>query len=83
MAPVKAPEIVECTITRRTTHYGTKGEIRPGLYAFSEIHMLDENGVNYLSRTWEELPDTPFMRAHQISEFKKRWERNERADHIT
>ena len=75
---MSAPEIVECTITRRTTRYGMKGEIRPGLYAFSEIHMLDENGVNYLSRTWEELPDTPFMRAHQIAEFKKRWERNER-----
>ena len=45
--------------TRRTTHYGMKGEIRPGLYAFSEIHMLDENGVNYLSRTWEEAARHP------------------------
>ena len=78
MASVSAPEIVECTITRRTTHYGMNGVIRPELYAFSEIYMLDVNGVSYLSRTWEELPDTPFMKAHQISEFKKRWERNER-----
>ena len=37
MDNMSAPEIVECTITRRTTHYGMKGEIRPGLYAFSEI----------------------------------------------
>ena len=77
---MSAPEIVECTITRRTTHYGMRGEIRPGLYAFSEIYMFDENGKSYLSRTWEELPDTPFTKAHQIAEFKKRWERNERAN---
>lgn len=77
---MSAPEIVECTITRGTTHYGMGGVIRPGLYAYSSIHMVDANGRNYLSRTWEELPDSPFMRAHQIAEFKKRWERNERAN---
>jgi hypothetical protein len=75
-----APVIVECTITRRTTHYGMNGVIRPELYAFSEIYMLDADGQSYLSRTWEELPDTPFMRAHQIAQFKKRWARNERVN---
>ena len=39
------PEIIECKIVRKTTHYGMGGAIRPELYAFSEILMTDSNGV--------------------------------------
>jgi hypothetical protein len=77
---MNAPEIIECKIVRRTTHYGMSGVIRPELYAFSEILMTDENGKHYCSRTWEDLPDTPFTRAHQIAQFKQRWERHERTN---
>lgn len=73
------PEIIECKIVRKTTHYGMGGAIRPELYAFSEILMTDSNGVHYCSRTWEDLPNTPFARGHQIDQFKKRWEAHERA----
>jgi hypothetical protein len=73
-----APEIVECRIIRRTTHYDGR-TVRPELYAFSEILMTDAWGRHYCSRTWDELSDTSFARAHQIAEFKKRWEAHERA----
>ena len=72
------PEIVECQIVRRTTNYD-RDMIRPKLYAFSEILMTDSLGRHYCSRTWDELKDSPFARAHQIAEFKKRWEAAERA----
>lgn len=72
------PKIVECKIVRKTTHYGMGGVIRPELYAFSEILMTDEHGVHYCSRTWEELPNTPFMVGYQIEQFRKRWLDNER-----
>jgi hypothetical protein len=65
-------EIVECKIVRKTTHYGMGGVIRPDLYAFSEILMTDSDGRHYCSRTWEELPDTAFMRSFQIDQFHKR-----------
>jgi hypothetical protein len=76
-----APEIIECKIVRRTTHY-ERDVIRPQLYAFSEILMTDVNGVHYCSRTWDELKDSPFARAHQIKEFQDRWDRNERAKSV-
>lgn len=76
---MSTPEIVECKITRRTTHYGMGGVLRPELYAFSEILMTDSTGRHYCSRTWEEVKDSPFARAHQIAEFKKRMEAAERA----
>jgi hypothetical protein len=76
---MSAPEIVECTITRRTT-YQDRDVIRPQLYAFSEILMTDAGGRHYCSRTWEELKDSQFARAHQIEEFKKRWRMNERVN---
>jgi hypothetical protein len=76
---MSAPEIVECTITRRTTAYD-RDVIRPKLYAFSEILMTDADGQHYCSRTWDELKDSPFARAHQIEEFKKRWGMYERAN---
>ncbi len=81
------PEIVECTINRRTTHYSgggrEGGRFGEALYAFSEILMIDANGRHYCSRTWEELPNTPFSRAHQIEQFKKRWEANERTNNAS
>jgi hypothetical protein len=70
-----APEIVECNIVRRTTQLAD-GKI----YAFTEILMVDASGVPRCSRTWEDLPDTPFMRSHQIAQFKQRWGMNERAN---
>jgi len=73
------PEIVECEIVRRTTHMD-KDVVRPQAYAFSEILMTDSEGRHYCSRTWDELKDSPFARAHQIEEFKKRWRMNGRAD---
>lgn len=75
---MSAPEIVECTIVRRVTHYD-RDAIRPQLYAFSEVLMKDVGGQHYCSRTWEELKDSPFARAHQVEQFKTRWEANERA----
>jgi hypothetical protein len=75
---MSAPEIVECTITRKTTHYGMGGVVRPELYAFAEILMVDAEGRHYCSRTWEDIPDNPFNRAHQIAQFKQRWDMNER-----
>ncbi len=78
---MSAPEIIECTIVRRTTAYD-RGVVRPQLYAFSEILMTDANGRHYCSRTWDELKDSPFARGHQIAEFKKRWEADERARRI-
>lgn len=75
---MSAPEIVSCTITRKTTHYGMGGVVRPELYAFAEIRMTDEHGQHYLSRTWEDIQDAPFARAHQIAQFKQRWAANER-----
>jgi hypothetical protein len=74
---VSAPEIVECVIVRRTT-YQDRDVIRSELYAFSEILMTDEYGRHYCSRTWDGIKDSPFARAHQIAQFKNRWEVNER-----
>jgi hypothetical protein len=69
-----APVIVECKIVERLTHYDRE-YVRPGKpFRFSEILMTDENGVHYCSRTWDVIPDNPFNRAHQIAQFKQRWE---------
>jgi len=68
-----APEIAECKIVPR------KVTLADGkLYAMTEILMTDGRGTNYCSRTWEQLADSPFMRAYQIEQFKKRWDANER-----
>ena len=62
------PEIANCKISP------IKVTLPDGkLYAMTEILMTDVRGVPYCSRTWEQLPDTPFMRAYQIEQFKKRW----------
>lgn len=74
---MSVPEIVDCKIVRRTTQY-ERDVIRPQFYAFSEILMTDAQGRRYCSRTWDELKDSPFARAHQVAEFKKRWEAHER-----
>ena len=74
---LSAPEIVECTITRRVTAYA--GDVvRDKLYAFSEILMTDDRGRHYCSRTWDNLTDSPHARAYQIAQFKARWEANRR-----
>lgn len=73
------PKIVECKIIRRTTNYD-KNVVRPQAYAFAEILMVDEHGVRYCSRTWDEVSDTAFSRAHQIDLFNKRWLAAERAE---
>jgi hypothetical protein len=75
---MSAPKIIECNIIRRTT-YMDRDVARPKLYAFSEILMVDEHGRQYCSRTWDEIKNDDFSRAHQIAEFKKRWEAAERA----
>lgn len=81
---MSVPEIVECKINRRTTYYSgggrEGGSFGESLYAFSEILMTDDAGRHYCSRTWEELPNTAFARAHQIDQFKRRWAANERAN---
>lgn len=75
---MSAPEIKECRIVQRTTCYD-RDVIRPKEYAFSEILMTDVHGQQYCSRTWDKLDDSPHARAHQVEQFKKRWEANERA----
>ena len=65
------PEIVEVRIVRRTTHQDGN-TIRPHAYAFSEILMTSADGRHYCSRTWEEIADSPFARAHQVEQFKRR-----------
>jgi hypothetical protein len=72
-----APEVSQVRIVRRTTHYD-RGTIRPQLYAFSEV-LITAAGQHYLSRVWHEIPDTPFNRADQATQFRKRWEAAERA----
>lgn len=68
------PEIVECKLAPYK-FLGGDGK----LYAGTEILMTDTDGRHYCSRTWDQIPDTAFMRAHQIEQFKKRMEAAERA----
>jgi hypothetical protein len=62
-----APNIATVRIQRRTVF--ADGAQR----ACAEVLMVDTAGTCYCSRLWHELDDTPFNRADQVAQFRRRW----------